>query len=457
MRRYLGIIMTIVLLLAVLAGLNAVSYVSFERQPENEINPLRSSYNPGPTGTRAFYQLLEESGYQVARWREKYASLAGKAPEATLIIVGPAQVGQSLPEEEARELKRWLAGGGRALIVSRLPQDHFPDAAITTKFSPSANPQETDPARLVDERSDVLIAQPTELTRQVRGLAVSRMASRMKFREALPVKVPPPPPPPSLFGEPPAPEGVPESVKAQPPVMNEADDAANEGGLVAGLPAPVVHLGDSDGAVLADFDYGAGRVIFLSDPFVIANHGIARGANLTLALNLVQSLGGRERQLYFEEYYHGYRSESNPLVSYFRSTPVPWMLGQGLLLAALVAYSYGRRFARPLPLPQEDRHSPLEFVGSMANLQQVAQARALALENIYPPFKARLCRALGVSVRARPEEVAAHLTRRRLKVSEAELFRTLSESERALAGGPLDDHRLIALVAAMRRISAQLK
>ena len=70
MRRYLGIIVTIVIVLAVLVGLNALSFVKLEPPAENERKPLRSSYNAGPTGTRAFYQLLEESGYQVTRWRE---------------------------------------------------------------------------------------------------------------------------------------------------------------------------------------------------------------------------------------------------------------------------------------------------------------------------------------------------------------------------------------------------
>ena len=75
----------------------------------------------------------------------------------------------------------------------------------------------------------------------------------------------------------------------------------------------------------------------------------------------------------------------------------------------------------------------------------------------HPRFKAKLCRALGVSVRARPEEIASYVNRRRLKISEQELRQTLIESERALTGTPLDDHRLVVLVSTMRRISAQLK
>jgi hypothetical protein len=198
-------------------------------------------------------------------------------------------------------------------------------------------------------------------------------------------------------------------------------------------------------------------VLFLSDPFVVANNGIARGANLTLALNIVRSLGAPERKILFDEFHHGYRDESNPLVNYFRGTPLPWLLFQGLLLILLILYSSGRRFARPLPLPQLDRHSPLEFVGSMANLQQVAQARDLALENIYPRFKAHLCRRLGLSTRVQKDEIIESARRRRLPISESELRQTLTDAELTLAGEKIDDERLVNLVSRMRRVIAQIK
>jgi len=443
MRRYFGIILAVVIVLAVLIGLAAVEQLSGNRPPESEADPLRSGYNPGPTGTRAFYQLLEESGHQVARWRESYSALEGQAKGATLVVVGPFQTRQDLPPDEAKALQSWVAAGGQALIVSRTPRAQFGDPAISAKTQAVA--WNVDPDRLVDEKSDVLIAQPTQLTRDIRGLAVSRLAARMTFL---------PPPAEAQKSEADQERG---GDQARGEDQTSEDDEDKEAEQKVRLKAPVVHLGDGDGAVLADFDYGLGRVIFLSDPFVIANGGIGRGANLRLALNLVEALGGRHRRLFFDEYHHGYRSGSNPLVNYFRGTPAPWLLGQGLLLASLILYSFGRRFARPLPLPQVDRHSPLEFVGSMANLQQVAQARDLAIENIYPRFKARLCRALGISGRARPEEIAAHLSRRHPNVPEAELRQVLSESERTLAGASLDDHRLIALVSAMRRISARFR
>jgi hypothetical protein len=176
---------------------------------------------------------------------------------------------------------------------------------------------------------------------------------------------------------------------------------------------------------------------------------------------LIDSLGagrdGGARRIFFDEYHHGYRSENNPLVSYFRGTPMAWLVFQGLLLSFLIVYTYGKRFARPLPLPQLDRHSPLEFVSSMANLQQAAQARDLAIENIFPRFKAQLCRRVGLSSRAQPEEIIAAVRRRRLPVSEVEVRQALSESDLILRGETLDDAQMVKIVARMRHIMARLK
>src|SRR5262249_8604584 len=151
--------------------------------------------------------------------------------------------------------------------------------------------------------------------------------------------------------------------------------------------------------------------------FVIANNGIARGGNLTLAMNILRSMGAPDRRILFDEFHHGYSNEGNPLVNYFRGTSALWLLLQGAGLSLLILYTYGRRFARPMPLPQVDRHSPLEFVSSMANLQQAARAHELALENIYPRFKAGLCRRLGLSARASRDEILAAARRRRFPIS----------------------------------------
>jgi hypothetical protein len=431
MRRYFAGAITIIIVIAVLVGLSAAGAIEFDRPTENEFAPNRSTYNSGQTGTRAIYQLLEESGTPVARWRKHYSSLEAEAEDSILVIIGPFQSGQKISEEEAFALQVWISTGGRALIISRSPFDQFGDPAIRAKAPEQLPVNYETPEQFIDRESDELIAQPTELTRGIRGLALSDFATRMIFHPQ-------------------------DRAKAARTGVVETAPSPEEYSAPA-LYAPVIHLGDKDGAALADFTYGEGRVIFLSDPFVVANNGIARGGNLTLAMNMLRSMGSPDRRIFFDEFHHGYYEGGNPLVKYFRGTPAPWLLLQGLGLSLLIVYTYSRRFARPLPLPQVPRHSPLEFVGSMANLQQAAQARELALENIYPRFKAGLCRRLGLSSRASRDEIVAGARRRRLAISEIELRQTLSDAEMTLAGEPIDDARLLALVSRMRRIISQIE
>lgn len=453
MRRYLGIIIGIAVALGALIALSAAGNLDFDRPPENEREPNRSSYNSGPTGTRAFYQLLEESGTSVARLREDFKSLnvgVTKPAEAMLVVVGPFTPNSDIPYEEAAALQKWIAEGGNALIVSRYPISQFGDPMIQSRIQNPNPPWTASVETLIDRSSDELIVQPTELTRNLRGLELTTLAARIKFEL------------PEIDEEedessssPPPPAATPE------PTPSPTAEQSSEEHCDPFLYAPVIHLGDKNGAVLADFRYCKGRLVFLTDPFVIANNGISRGANLTLAMNLVRVLSkgenNQQRKILFDEFHHGYRSQINPLVNYVRGTPVPWLLLQGVLLSMLIVYSVSKRFARPLPMFQMDRHSPLEFVDSMANLQQAARARDLALENIYPRFKTTLCRHLGLSSRANTEDIIAGLRRRNLPIDEIEVRQTLSDAEVTLAGEKIDDAQLVKLVSKMRHILAQLK
>ncbi len=466
MRQYLSLILTFGLVLLVLIGLSAAGSLEFDRQDESELEPSRSSYNPGPTGTRALYQLLEESGYPVARWRARFDELKQKAEGAVLITVGPFAGEEELEETEVKALQAWLNAGGRVLVISREPAEQFGDYSISAQMQDKLPAADAPADQIINAKSDELIAQPTELTKGVRGLALSAFAARLKFtklnKDTSPANddEPPPPPAPSPTSQ----TQTPEDAEAEVEADNEEKEIARKRAEEMAelhfsnkLRAPVIHLGDKDGALLADFNYGNGRVVFLSDPFVIANHGLAHGANLQLTLNLVNALRQNGKPIFFDEYHHGYHSEENALVRYFRGTPFWWVLGQLLLLGLLLVYSYGKRFARPLPLPQINRHSPLEFVGSMANLQQTAQARDLAIENIYPRFKTRLCRRLGLPSKAGPTEIAAAMRERPQFAAVAnELELALRESEYVLQGDRISDQRLVELVATIRRVGAEL-
>src|SRR5262249_55667486 len=171
MRRYFGITTTVIIVIVVIIAMSAAGNIEFDRPFENELSPNRSSYNSGPTGTRAFYQLLEGIEMPVAPWRKSYSQLHPEAKQATLVIVGPFQLGLKLPDDETVALRCWISSGGQALIISRSPFDQFPDRLIHSHGPAKFPDLQAPPEQFVDEKSDELIAQPTDLTRNVRGLA----------------------------------------------------------------------------------------------------------------------------------------------------------------------------------------------------------------------------------------------------------------------------------------------
>lgn len=215
------------------------------------------------------------------------------------------------------------------------------------------------------------------------------------------------------------------------------------------------HIGDDQAAVVADARVGKGRVVMLSDQFVVANNGISQADNVILALNLFE-----ERPpgpIAFDEYHHGYGAASTGggLISYFRGTPVPWMMAQAGLIAALVVYSYGRRFGRPIPLKRERRTTNLEFVSSMANITRLAEASDLAMENIYSEFRKRLCKFSGVPAKIENERLAAAAARR-ASIDHRELGGLLSRCEAIVKGQPVSESDLLGLVTRIREIETKL-
>ncbi|HXG91581.1 MAG TPA: DUF4350 domain-containing protein [Blastocatellia bacterium] len=219
--------------------------------------------------------------------------------------------------------------------------------------------------------------------------------------------------------------------------------------------AATYHIGDSQGAVLADVKVGNGRAIFLTDPYVVANNGIREADNVVLALNLFTDRPAGA--IAFDEYHHGYgaATTSGGVIAYFRGTPVPWMMWQAGLIVALVVYSFGRRFARPVPIKRERRTTNLEFVSSMANITRLARASDLAMQNVYSEFRKRLCRFSALPVTAQNEKIAAAVSRR-AQVGESEINHLLARCEQIARGEQVGDSELLRLVTRIREIESRL-
>jgi hypothetical protein len=463
MRQHFAIVVTVVFVIVVLVVVNAASYVEIERAPDSEYNPDRSTYNAGATGVRALYDYLQESGYRVLRWREEPAKLHSAAANGpgTFVVVGSTRV--PFETEEVEDLLDWVESGGRLVIVDRSPDPRLLPSVdnwyvnVELQHYPTPDARSGKADDMTAGVSSARAAQPTTLTVGVDSVLPSRFASVIKiYAQEGNMKdggaghttdEDAPQDDYRLSGRSMNPgaqtKGARSSAQPPPPVV---DDPA------APSPAPVVHLVDDRGALLADYAYGDGRIILLSDPFIIANSGINRADNLRLTINTIAGGGGL---IAFDEYHQGRAITHNQLLSYFEGTPVLAMLGQLGLIVLVVLWTRGRRFARPLPLPFVDRRSKLEFVASMAELQQRARAYDLAIENIYTRTRRVLARYAGLNSNSPREEIAARVAARS-KLNAEELEKLMRDCEDAMAGEPLGARRALNLAARLREVERGL-
>lgn len=497
-------------LLVLLVALNAASYVRVEREAELEFWPDRSTLNAGASGTRALYEFLEESGQRVMRWRESPAALAGASPGArpsTFVIIGRTRI--ELKPEEVANLLGWVEAGGRLVIIDRTPPPTLIESdewriSAQAVLLPPRDVRADDAAALTLGAPQLAPAQPTLLTRDVASVAPSLYASRLLAARKAPDEsagvqtggraIPQAGSVPAVGDDSSASDEnggeVSESNRntddaatatddvptATDDVATVTDDAAtvtdNVPTVTDDVPtvdeaevtpspqpqpqwsdAPVFHVGDERGALLADFARGRGRIVVLSDPFIVANRGINRADNLQLAANVITGAGSG--LIAFDEFHQGRGATRNQFAAYFEGTPILAMCAQLFLIAVAVVWTRGRRFARPLPAPRVDRRSKLEFVASMAELQQRARAFDLAIENVYGRTRRALARYGGSDVSAPRATIAAAVAARSGR-SRDEIESLMRECEDAINGAPVTPRRSLALVARLRELEGAL-
>jgi hypothetical protein len=395
-RRNTSAIILVAAVFLAIVGLNFLFYIDAqEEQEETEATGSRSSYRSTPYGTLAFYTFLEEDGYPVTRLERAYTDLEPGDGIGTLVVIAPP-FRYNPTAEEFSSLRKWVERGGLLILIDReIPSLDLDDQTQVDTFAAL-------------QSGEIRPLQPTIYTRGVTRLELTMFASRLR---------------------------------------------------VVG-PSTTAHFGDDNGPILADAAIGSGRVVMLTDPFVVSNNGITKADNFVLAVNLLAARP--EGLIAFDEYHHGHGSQaqlgsaSSGFLSYFKGTPVPWMMAQVMLIAALAVYSKGRRFVRPVPIKRERRTTNLEFVSSMANIIRLARARDLALQNIYSEFRRKLCRyaALPSSI-ATPKLASA--VARRAGMDERGIRKLLMGCESVCRGGAVTDSQLLGLVSEIRTVEATLK
>ncbi len=447
MRQRVFVIITLIAVVVVLVLINAASYVKVEPTADSETAPDRSTFNGGATGTRAFYDFLHESGYPVARWRDSTASLlshTGPKP-ATVVVIGDTKIPFS--KTETKELLQWVETGGRLVLIDRSPDRNLlPDSgAWATGVHPTNFPwSDLDPTNFEAMTSGVKPLPPSQITlfaRNVEKIMPSRFAGAIRITARQKKKAES-----GHSDDATGTEDDDSDPEASPPVDASDDRTAQLS------PAPVVSFTNDNGALLIDYPHGLGRIILLSDPYIVANNGISRADNLQLAINVVVGGGGL---IAFDEFHQGRASTHNALIQYFEGTPVLAICAQLALIGLAIVWSRGTRFARPLPLPHVDRRSSLEFVASMAELQQRAKAHDLALENIYARVRRVLVRHAGLNNNSPRAEIAARVASRS-KLDRDQLESLMRSCEDIINGAPTNGKETLRLVKRLRQIEAAL-
>ena len=457
MKQKLLIFLVLILLFLLLAGLNAATYVQKEKVPDTEFAPNRSTYNSGSTGTQAFYSLLSETGRNVMRWQTPLETLRSESKNrpSVFVMIGPLR--RELTDDETTNLMEWVSSGGTLVLIDREPARQL--AATTSEWQMSVSPQVSPDLYVVDAADQKQMTTgkaalkpvlPSYFARGVNAVQPSRFASSITLERApgdTEVSGPV-----STGGEIEMPRPSPDST-TQP--SDPSPDSTGENRTLdqtPGFEAPIVHVGGPGLNLLVEAPSSQGRIIFLSDPYIVSNNGINLVDNAQLAINLVTARGGL---IAFDEYHHGYGANNNRFFQYFEGTPVIAIFLQCGLVVALIFFSQSRRFARPIPESSPSRLSKLEYVAAMAELQQRTRAYDLAVENIYTDFRRRVSSLVGLDATATRKEIA-HRIAERTRGDEREIEDLLFKCEDIIHGEPVDRRQTVAIIERLRDLEVEL-
>ena len=206
----------------------------------------------------------------------------------------------------------------------------------------------------------------------------------------------------------------------------------------------------ADTAVVIRYSYGKGEVIWWAGPTPLSNFGIREPGNLEL---LLASVGGSERRILWDEYFHGHRP--NSAVSVLHG-PGRWLMLQVAIMGAAVLATFSRR-SGPVRIPQgESRLSPLEFVETLGWLYQKARAANIPVEVAYVRFHYLLTHRLGLPADASVAVLQA-AAQGRLGYANEKLAEILRACEAARRQPEIPGNEALRLVQELHELTQSLQ
>jgi DNA-binding transcriptional ArsR family regulator len=196
-------------------------------------------------------------------------------------------------------------------------------------------------------------------------------------------------------------------------------------------------------AVVVSYHYGAGEAIWWSSPLPMSNRGLREDASLRLVL---ASMGGSDRSVLFDEYFHGERASLWDTAKGLPLTQIAW---QCAVVALLLVLSFGRRNG-PLRMPARlPRSSPLEFAESMGRLYGKAGATQAAVDGARRRLLKFLEEQCGV-----PREVLRSTPQAIVEALEERLGGRWSTLGEHLMQASETEHHAVTLVSTLELVKA---
>ncbi len=135
--------------------------------------------------------------------------------------------------------------------------------------------------------------------------------------------------------------------------------------IASGSLRPIV-AGDG-GILVGETRRGDSRIWVLSDPDILANHGLASGDNAALVVALLDGLRRPGGAVVFDETHHGFVQRPSLWRSAFR-LPFAIVSVQALIAMAVLMWAAAGRFGAPVPVPKPYKSGKAALIDNAANL-----------------------------------------------------------------------------------------
>lgn len=206
-----------------------------------------------------------------------------------------------------------------------------------------------------------------------------------------------------------------------------------------------VEIGETEedrAPIALEFRRGQGRVTLIAEPTLLNNIGLGKSDNAVLACRLIAGDGNRE--VVFDEYYHGALAELGPSALLVRH-PYGTMAAFVLVASLLWAWANAVRFGPPVPATEAPRRSILEYVDAMSRLFHRGRKTVFVLRVNREGLLDELRRELRLPHGTPQSEIVRRLSRAEPERARR-LEEVLREVDRALAAeGPPSEHDLTTL------------